>query len=181
MGPTRKTIRTCLCLTFCLGISAPVLAQNPSSDADKERAKRAQLASKVSNIHPPDRSGKPQRGKASYYHDKFAGRKMADGTKMDPNSNIAASKTLPLGTKAVVTNLENGKSEVVEIRDRGPYVDGRIIDLTPKTAEELGITHQGLARVEVTPIEVPLPDGSVKRGAAQTNVAGNATENASGR
>jgi len=181
MGNHRKTIRTCLALAFSLGLGAPLMAQEAASQADKERAKRAQLASKVSNIHPPDRSGKPRQGIASYYHDKFAGRKMADGTPMDPDSNIAASKTLPLGTKAVVTNLENGKSEVVEIRDRGPYVDGRIIDLTPKTAEELGITDQGLARVEVTPIEVPLPDGSIKRGAAQTDVAESTSEMSSGR
>lgn len=80
---------------------------------------------------------------------------MADGTPMNPQANIAASRTLPLGTKAEVTNLENGKSEVVEIRDRGPYVDGRIIDLSPKIADSLDITEQGIASVEVRPIEIP--------------------------
>lgn len=113
-----------------------------------------------------DHSGKARRGKASFYAKKFHGKKMADGTRLNPQSNAAASKTLPLGTTAKVTNLENGKSDVVEIRDRGPYVDGRIVDLTPKTAEKLGIKEQGVAPVEVKPLEVPQPDGSVKLGAA---------------
>jgi rare lipoprotein A len=110
-----------------------------------------------------DRTGKPRQGKASYYGDEFAGRKMADGTPMDPESNIAASRTLPIGTKARVTNLENGKSAVVEIRDRGPYVEGRIVDVTPSVAERLGMKEKGIAHVEVAPIAVPQRDGSIKR------------------
>ena len=90
---------------------------------------------------------------------------MADGTKMNPQSNAAASKTLPLGTKARVTNLDTGNSEVVEIRDRGPYVKDRIVDVSPKTADKLGLKKDGTAPVEVKPIEVPQPDGSVKPGA----------------
>jgi rare lipoprotein A len=107
-----------------------------------------------------DHSGQKQRGKASYYN--LPGRKMADGTPMNPASNIAASKTLPLGTKAKVTNLDNGKSVVVVIRDRGPFVQGRIVDVTPKTAEDLGMRHSGVAAVEVVPLEVPQRDGTVK-------------------
>jgi rare lipoprotein A len=97
----------------------------------------------------------------------FAGRKMADGTQMDPQDDNAASRTLPLGTTAKVTNLETGKSAFVTIQDRGPYVDGRIVDLSPSTAREIGISHrQGVARVEVSPLTVPLPNGGVKLGAA---------------
>lgn len=102
-----------------------------------------------------DRSGKTRVGKASYYAKRFAGRKMADGTPMNPRADIAASRTLPLGTRAEVTNLENGKSSIVEIRDRGPYVDGRIIDLSPKVAKKLDIIESGVAPVEVKPIELP--------------------------
>jgi rare lipoprotein A len=112
-----------------------------------------------------DRSGKPRKGKASLYGKKFHGKKMADGTPMNPQSNVAASKTLPLGTKAKVTNLENGKSEVVEIRDRGPYVPGRIVDLSPKTADTLDIKKQGVAPVEVKPIDIPKRSESTKLGA----------------
>ncbi|HZX30983.1 MAG TPA: septal ring lytic transglycosylase RlpA family protein [Rhodocyclaceae bacterium] len=110
--------------------------------------------------HKGHRQVKRQVGKASYYSRQFAGKKMADGTRMNPNSNVAASKTLPLGTKAEVTNLETGKSTVVEIRDRGPYVDGRVIDLSPKAAEKIDMKKEGVAPVEVTPIEIPAPRGS---------------------
>ncbi|WP_286758110.1 septal ring lytic transglycosylase RlpA family protein [Ralstonia sp. RL] len=100
-----------------------------------------------------DAAAKPLRGKASYYSRKFAGKKMADGTRMNPHAAIAASKTLPLGSKAKVTNLENGKSAEVEIRDRGPYVDGRIVDVSPRVADMLGMEDQGVVPVEVRPIE----------------------------
>ena len=106
------------------------------------------------------RSGEPRTGEASYYGKEFHGRTMADGTPMNPQSNVAASRTLPLGTKAKVTNLENGRSAVVEIRDRGPYVDGRIVDVSPKVADKLDMKGDGVAPVVVKPIEVPQPDGS---------------------
>lgn len=116
---------------------------------------------------PIDRSGKKRVGKASFYAHMFAGRKMADGQQMDPQHDNAASRTLPLGTTAKVTNLDTGKSAFVTIQDRGPYVDGRIVDLSPSTAREIGISRrQGIARVEVSPLAVPLPDGRVKLGAA---------------
>jgi len=124
-----------------------------------------------------DRSGKPRIGKASFYARMFAGRKMANGNKMDPQDRNAASRTLPLGTTAKVTNLKTGKSAVVRIEDRGPYVAGRIVDLSPATAREIGITpREGVTKVEVAPITVPLADGSVKLGAAADEVllAGNA-------
>ena len=122
--------------------------------------------------HRLDHSGKSEVGKASFYARKFAGRKMADGTPMDPRDDNAASKTLPLGTKALVTNLETGQSAVVTIQDRGPYVDGRIVDLSPATAEKIGLKREdGLATVEVAPIAVPQPDGSTKAGAGANEVA----------
>ena len=120
----------------------------------------------VQKATPVDRSGKTRIGKASYYHAMFSGRKMAGGRPFDPNGTNAASKTLPLGTIARVKNPKNGKSAVVTIDDRGPYVADRIVDLSPKTAQELGIKHEGVAMVEVTPISVPLPDGRVLLGDA---------------
>ncbi len=92
---------------------------------------------------------------------------MADGTKMDPRGENAASRTLPLGTTAMVTNTETGQSAQLTIQDRGPYVVGRIVDLSISTARKIGITQQkGIATVTVAPISVPLPDGGTKRGAA---------------
>lgn len=114
-----------------------------------------------------DRTGKKRVGKASFYAHMFEGRKMADGKAMDPKRNNAASRSLPLGTTAKVTNLDTGKSAVVTIQDRGPYVNGRIVDLSPATARAIGITtRQGVAKVRVAPITVPLPNGGMMYGAA---------------
>jgi rare lipoprotein A len=72
-----------------------------------------------------------------------------------------------LGTKAKVTNVETGKTAVVTIEDRGPYVDGRLVDLSPATANKIGLTpRKGVTKVVVAPIVVPLPDGKVKVGTA---------------
>jgi len=115
----------------------------------------------------PDLSGRSQTGDASFYAKKFAGREMADGARMDPKSDNAASRTLPLGTTAKVTNVDTGQSAIVTIQDRGPYMDGRIVDLSPATAVKIGITPGiGTAKVTVAPISVPLPDGGAKPGAA---------------
>jgi len=102
-----------------------------------------------------DHDAKPQRGRASYYASSFHGRLMANGERFDRHSNSAASLTLPLGTQAEVRNLENGRVTVVTIEDRGPYVGGRVIDVSPYTAELLGMRVQGTAMVEVTPIGLP--------------------------
>lgn len=89
---------------------------------------------------------------------------MANGKRFDPRSNAAASRTLPLGTTARVTNLRNGRSARVRVEDRGPHAPGRITDVTPKVADDLGMRRQGVAPVEVAPLAVPQPDGSVRPG-----------------
>lgn len=102
-------------------------------------------------------------GLASFYASQFFWKRMADGARMNPHGNNAASRTLPLGTVAKVTDVATGKSALVKIEDRGPYVRGRIVDLSPSTARDIGITSRiGIAKVVVTPIAVPLPGGSVK-------------------
>jgi rare lipoprotein A len=103
-----------------------------------------------------------QRGKASYYGRKFNGRRMANGRRFDPRSSSAANRTLPLGTRARVTNLENGRTQTVTIEDRGPHVPGRILDVSPRTAEELGMKEQGTAPVEVAPVAVPQAGGEAR-------------------
>jgi rare lipoprotein A len=113
----------------------------------------------------PDLSGSTRVGKASFYARSFANRLMADGRRMDPRGNNAASRTLPLGTTAKVINVQTGQSAIVLIEDRGPYVKGRIVDLSPATARKIGITRRlGVAKVKVAPISVWLPDGSMKLG-----------------
>jgi len=114
-----------------------------------------------------DLSGHKRVGKASFYASKLEGRKMADGTRMRLHDDNAASKTLPLGTTARVTNLENGKSAQVTIQDRGPYAKDRIVDLSPATARKIGIDpRDGVATVQVEPLTLPKADGSARQGNA---------------
>ncbi|HSY05274.1 MAG TPA: septal ring lytic transglycosylase RlpA family protein [Steroidobacteraceae bacterium] len=160
--------RTPLAKLLACGV-AGVLACTASVDAaasetpDAPASRGDRLAAKPQ----PDLSGRERTGIASFYAARFAGRKMADGSRMDPNSNNAASRTLPLGTIAAVTDLTTQKSAVVTIQDRGPYVKGRIVDLSPSTARKIGITpRMGIARVRVTPLVVPLPDGRVRLASA---------------
>lgn len=152
-------------------VGAPLGAQAEPLSADAPGArKEAERLAKLPPLPPApaghiDRSGRTEKGRASYYAKRFANRKMADGRRMNPNSNMAASKTLPLGTVAKVTNLNTGKSETVKIQDRGPYVDGRIVDLSPKMADRLDLKEKGVVPVEVKPITLPQLDGGVKLGA----------------
>lgn len=115
----------------------------------------------------PAHAVRPQKGEASVYSTRLSGRTMADGTRFDPRSDAAASKTLPLGTTARVTNLENGRTTVVTIQDRGPHVRGRILDVSPKHARRLGIGEEGTAPVAVVPIRVPVDGAAPDRRAAR--------------
>lgn len=88
-------------------------------------------------------------GKASYYADKFEGRKTANGETFSQSKKTAASKTLPFGTKVTVKNLTNGKTVKVRVNDRGPFVAGRTIDLSKKAARKINIIDAGVADVEL--------------------------------
>lgn len=90
-----------------------------------------------------------QNGRASWYGEDFEGKKTASGERFDPAELTAAHRTLPLGSEVTVTDPETGRQVEVEINDRGPYKPGRIIDLSKKAADELGITEQGVAKVKV--------------------------------
>jgi rare lipoprotein A len=143
----------------------PATASDPSLRAEESKtpSRPQRLSAAVKPVL--DRSGRKRIGKASFYAKMFDGRKMADGTPMQPTGDNAASRTLPLGTTAKVTNLETGKTAIVTIRDRGPYVAGRIVDLSPASAHEIGLDQRkGVTRVEVAPIAVPMPDGQIKLG-----------------
>jgi rare lipoprotein A len=97
-----------------------------------------------------DASG-AQQGHASVYAHSLAGRRMADGSRFDPRADVVASLTLPLGSRAQVTNLRNGRSAIVQVRDRGPHTRGRILDVSPGVASQLGMSG-GTALVSVAPI-----------------------------
>lgn len=138
---TTRIIVLALTAATLSGTAVPVLAN--------EKAK----APPVHVEHEDGEEILVHKGEASFYSQKFHGRTTASGETMNQNKPTAASRTLPLGAKATVTNQENGKSVDVIVNDRGPYVDGRVLDLSAKAAEQLEMKHQGLARVKIERIE----------------------------
>ena len=103
---------------------------------------------------PSTEPGSVEEGEASYYAHKYHGRTTANGETYDENKMTAAHKTLPFGTTVRVTNLANGKKVVVRINDRGPFVKGRIIDLSFKAAGELDYISRGVVKVRVEVLKV---------------------------
>jgi rare lipoprotein A len=97
-----------------------------------------------------------QIGIASWYGPHFQGRRTADGARYDMRKLTAAHRTLPLGSKVRVTNLDNGRSVEVTINDRGPVPKSRVIDLSKKAAQDIGIVKHGVAmvRLDVAPVVV---------------------------
>lgn len=90
-----------------------------------------------------------QTGKASYYADTFDGRRTASGETFHQRRLTAAHRSLPFGTRVKVINVANGRSVKVKVNDRGPFVQGRIIDLSRKAASKLGMLNTGVANVEI--------------------------------
>ncbi len=145
--------RTLLAAFCALTIAHPVLAQGDGK-SQNGKAKTPPVAVERTE------TGEPvivHEGEASFYGGYFHGRKTASGVPFDQNKLTAASRELPLGIKATVTHQETGKSVEVIVNDRGPYVDGRVIDLSKKAAKDLGIIDDGVApvRVEAKPSDQP--------------------------
>ena len=110
-------------------------------------------------LHHPRRlrhvAARPEIGRASYYGVHSAGRTTASGRPLAPNKLTAASPVLPLGTKARVVNLKNGRAVDVTVTDRGPFVAHRILDVSPKAARRLRMRKAGVTTVKVKPLAVP--------------------------
>jgi rare lipoprotein A len=98
-----------------------------------------------------------ERGQASWYGPGFHGEETASGAVFDQTELTAAHPKLPFGTEVIVTNLENGKQVTVEINDRGPYADGRIIDLSREAGRRLDIISGGVAEVRIEATMGPEP------------------------
>lgn len=88
-------------------------------------------------------------GKASFYHGKWIGRKTANGEIYRRSDMTAAHKTLPFNTNLRVTNLRNGRAVIVRVNNRGPYIKGRIVDLSVEAAREIGMMEAGVVPVRV--------------------------------
>lgn len=114
----------------------------------------ALLSACATNRFEKPRVGASQRGIASWYGEPFHGRKTASGETYDMHKLTAAHKELPLGTVVKVTNLENGKTVTVRVNDRGPFVKGRIIDLSLGAAKQISMVGPGTAKVEMTVVQL---------------------------
>jgi rare lipoprotein A len=171
-----RILRLCLALAAIGGVAraqtqAPVTV--PFDPQDPRVQAQARPLAALPPVRPPpgrhaklDPSGRKQVGEASVFSGRLSGRHMADGKRFHPTGIAAASRTLPIGTVAKVTNTQTGKTALVRVEDRGPFVDGRTMDLSRATANQIGITkHEGVVPVQVAPVAVPQKDGTVKVGA----------------
>lgn len=95
-------------------------------------------------------------GKASYYADFFDGRLTSNGEIFSQDSLTCAHRTLPFGTYLKVTNPKNNQEVIVRVNDRGPFIDGRVIDLSRAAAEQLDMIHAGVVRVDIVQVEKPV-------------------------
>jgi len=98
-------------------------------------------------------SGSPSVGLASFYGKEHQGKRTASGEAFDAYAMTAAHRSLPFGTRLKVTNLDNGRSVVVRVNDRGPFVSNRIVDLSLAAARALGAAEDGVARVRLQPLK----------------------------
>ena len=128
-----KTIVPLACFLCCIGV--------------------AMLVGCASTPTPVPESDGGEVGAASYYADRFHGRQTASGERYDRNAYTAAHRRLPFGTKVQVTRLDTGSSVEVRINDRGPFVKGRVIDLSYAAAKRLGMLRKGVVKVRVVSLD----------------------------
>ncbi len=162
-----------------LGLFAPVIAMDTSPEFRKA-AMRARSISALavalvlaacapSSTQTGSRKGADARplfeqtGEASWFGDAVEGSKGASGERIDPDQRVAGHMTLPMGSVAKVTRLDNDRSVEVEIVDRGPTAPGRVIDLSKRVARELGMVERGTARVKVEAYASDQPNEQVRR------------------
>ena len=137
-------------LTAALIVGALALA-TPAGMAGSIDDARIATKPAQAKVHP----GHRQRGIASYYGPRFEGKKTASGEPFDSRKMTAAHRTLPLGTRVRVTDNETGRTVVVRVNDRGPYVPGRAIDLSRGAGRALGMISEGLADVTIEVLSRP--------------------------
>ena len=125
-------------ISYMMLAIAPILLAGCASVQSADSAKRAV------NL---------ERGQASFYADRYQSRKTASGERYDHGKRTAAHKTLPFGTRVKVTNTKNNKTVVVKINDRGPFVKGRIIDLSKSAFSRIGNTSAGILPVTLEVIQ----------------------------
>ena len=143
-------MRSCIArgLALFLCVASLGAAQGPNSSGAGHRSSPATNPIASTEAHP-SKKAPFQVGTASWYGEQFDGKETASGQAFDMYDLTAAHPTLPLGTYVKVTNLRNRKTVIVRINDRGPVVDGRIIDLSYAAAQVLGFQDRGLQHVRI--------------------------------
>jgi len=133
------------------GVEGPKLTYRPLSNTTQTYQVKGEVYTTRTHQDTKDYS---KEGIASYYHNKFNGRRTSSGELYNSTLYTAAHKTLPLNSYAVVTNMNNQRKVIVRINDRGPFSKGRIIDLSHAAAKEIGITGSGMGMVKIEALHV---------------------------
>ena len=133
------------------GVEGPKLTHRPLSNTTQTYQVKGEVYTTRTHQDAKDYS---KEGIASYYHNKFNGRRTSSGELYNSTLYTAAHKTLPLNSYAVVTNMNNQRKVIVRINDRGPFSKGRIIDLSHAAAKEIGITGSGMGMVKIEALHV---------------------------
>jgi rare lipoprotein A len=143
--------------------SAPALIDKDAAGKDiRANLRKVSIESDARKNTTPPSSQHALRGEASWYGPGFHGKKTASGEIFDQTKFTAAHKTLPLGSRARVTNIRNGNSVEVEINDRGPFVEGRILDLSRAAAHALDFIAAGTAPVRLELLDQPLEASTMR-------------------
>src|ERR1051326_5588818 len=155
MHPARLSAVLVFCLLTAACVSAPPPVPPPMAKTAPPASQGVYKVGQPYQIdgtwyYPSEQPDYDETGIASWYGPTFYGRRTANGEVYDGEALTAAHRTLPMPVNVRVTNLENGRSIVVRVNDRGPYARGRIIDLSRHAAELLGVVQNGTARVRVT-------------------------------
>ena len=146
----------------------PVPEGTPPSIAEEKQANPAENSpSPETEVSPDTKPVQVETGIASWYGAPYHNRRGSNGEVYDMNAMTAAHRTLPLGSIVRVTSLESGKSAVVRITDRGPFIEGRIIDLSQAAAKQIGLVRRGTGQVRVEVLRTPRSIESGGRWAVQ--------------
>ncbi len=150
-----------LMVSFVVGCGSAATATAPRSPATITEA--TSPATNPTTASSSASSHEEERGKASYYSDRLAGRSTASGEPYDPKELTAAHRTLPFGAIVRIWRPKNGRSVEVRINDRGPHKQGRIVDLSRRGAEEIGLVRDGIGDVVLTIVSLPPEKPKKKR------------------
>ena len=167
----------CICGLLVAG-ALTSQAQSPRASGSEDSGAtghHAQVHKRTDTVSSKVHRRRSLRGLASWYGRHFEGKKTASGEPFHADGQTVASKTIPLGSTVKVTNLKTGDSATAKVTDRGPYVPGRVVDVSKGVAQELGMTEKGVTPVKVTVVKPPpekieatAPESDQPKGAAET-------------